>query len=125
MDPITLIVTALATGAAAALKDGAADAIKAGYERLRDAVKNHLADSPDGELALDRHEKAPEKWEGILKDELTESGAGDNAGILEAAQALMKQMDAEGVGAGKYNVSIQNGQGVQVGDGNTQTNTFN
>ena len=124
MDPVTLIVTALAAGAASALQDGTSAAVKDAYMRLRAAVRNRLAGRPDGELVLARHEAAPQTWQAPLTEELSESGAGDDAGLTAAAQALMELLDAAGSKAGKYAVVVSGSQGVQVGDRNTQTNTF-
>jgi hypothetical protein len=39
MDPVTLIVTALAAGAASALQDGTAEAVKGAYARLKGLLK--------------------------------------------------------------------------------------
>lgn len=36
----------------------------------------------------------------------------------------MSLMDADGARTGKYTVDLRGAQGIQVGDGNTQTNTF-
>ncbi len=46
MDPVTLIVTALAAGAASALQDGASAAVKDAYARLKALVKKRFADRP-------------------------------------------------------------------------------
>jgi hypothetical protein len=124
MDPITLIVTALAAGAASALQDDAKEAVKAAYARLRTLVRKRLTGRPDGELALDRHENAPQKWENVLKDELTEAGAEQDTDLAGAAQALMKLIDEAGARSGKYTITIHGGQGIQIGDGNWQTNTY-
>ena len=48
MDPVTLIVTALAAGAASALQDGAAVAVKDAYARLRALVTKRFAGHPKG-----------------------------------------------------------------------------
>lgn len=124
MDPVTLIVTALAAGAAAAVQDGVKDTVKYAYKRLRDSSKKLLAGNPDGELALERHETAPGKWEGVLKSELANAGADDDSDLIGAAQALMRLLDEAGARSGKYRVTIHDGQGIQVGDGNAQTNIF-
>ena len=124
MDPVTLIVTALAAGAASALQDGASAAVKDAYARLRAAVRKRLAGRPDGELVLARHEAAPQTWQAPLTAELSASAAGEDAGLTAAAQALMELLDAAGSQAGKYAVVVSGSQGVQVGDRNTQTNTF-
>lgn len=129
MDPITLIISALAAGAASGaidgLKDTAKDAATAAYAKLRGLVQRRFAGRPDGELALDRYQAAPKKWEGLLTAELTEAGADTDQDLLDAAKALMDLVDRAGASRGKYNVTISGGQGVQIGDGNTQTNTFN
>jgi hypothetical protein len=44
--------------------------------------------------------------------------------VVEAAQQLMALLDAAGRQSGKYLVDLRGAQGVQVGDHNTQTNTF-
>jgi RIP homotypic interaction motif len=128
MDPITLIVTALATGASAgaieALKDDLKNAAQAAYAKLRALARKRVAGRPDGELALQRHETAPQKWEPVLADELTQAGAADDDDLVAAAQELMKLLDGTGTRAGKYNVTIEGSQGVQVGDRNIQVNRF-
>jgi hypothetical protein len=133
MDPITLIIAALAAGAASgavdSLKDTAKDTAVALYGKLRGLVQKRFAGRSDGQLALERYQTVPKDeltvWEGLLKGELTKSGADKDQEIIDAAKALMELVDQKGASQGKYNVTISGGQGVQVGDGNTQTNTFN
>ena len=124
MDPVTLIVTALAAGAASALQDGAAQAVKDAYARLRGLVRERFACRPKGELVLAEHEAAPQTWEAPLAAELSAAGAASDASLLAAAQALLSLVDEAGSRSGKYVVTVQDSQGVQVGDRNTQTNTF-
>ncbi len=128
MDPITLIVAALATGASAgvidALKDDVRDAVAAAYAKLRGLARKRVAGRPDGELALERHETAPQKWESVLTSELAEAAAADDAELVAAAQALMELVDEAGTRVGKYNVMIKDSKGVQVGDGSIQVNRF-
>jgi hypothetical protein len=124
MDPVTLIVTALAAGAALGLKDTASAAVKDAYGSLKALVARRLAGRHDGELVLARHEEAPQAWEGPLVAELTAAGAADDAGLVTAAQTLMSLVDETGSRAGKYTVQVQGAQGVQIGDHNTQHNIF-
>ena len=77
-----------------------------------------------GELALAEHEAAPDMWEPQLRAELAATGAADDPDLVDAAQALMSLVDEAGARSGKYVVSIHGGQGIQIGDHNTQTNTF-
>ncbi len=125
MDPITLIVTALAAGAASGLTDTASSAVKDAYARLKALVKKRLADRPDAELVLARHENAPQTWRAPLTAELSEAGADQDLELVAAAQALMSLVDKAGSRTGKYTVDARGAQGVQIGDHNTQDVTFN
>jgi hypothetical protein len=124
MDPITLIVAALAAGAAAGLKDTASSAVADAYASLKALVSKRVANRPSAELALVKHETAPEIWQAPLAAELTEAGAGDEPDLVTAAQTLMRLLDEAGTRAGKYTVDVRGAHGVQVGDHNTQHNTF-
>jgi hypothetical protein len=124
IEPAVLIVTALGAGAAAALQDGVKEAVKNGYVLLRDSLKKRLAGRPDGQLALDRYQTAPETWENVLTAELVKAGAGDDASLVEAARVLLQLVDEAGPQSENYNVTIYGGQGNLFGNHNTQTNTF-
>jgi hypothetical protein len=73
---------------------------------------------------LAEHEAAPHTWETPLAAELTAAGAAGDVDLLTAAQALLSLVDEAGSRSGKYVVTVRDSQGVQVGDRNTQTNTF-
>jgi hypothetical protein len=124
MDPVTLIVTALAAGASSAFQDDAKGAVKTALARLRALAKRRLAVRPGGEFVLAQHELTPVVYEKPLEHELGEAGAGADAELVGAAQELMKLLDERGAAAGKYTLTIQNSAGVQIGDHNTQYNNF-
>jgi hypothetical protein len=107
MDPVTLIVTALAAGAASALQDDAREAVKAAYARLRDGLKRRLSGRPAGEMILAQHEAEPDAWEHHLRTELVTAGAADDADLVAAAQALMKLVDEAGSRSGKYTATVR------------------
>jgi hypothetical protein len=119
MDPITLIVTALAAGsrkgALEALKDDVKDAIEAAYETLRGLVRNRVCDQPGAELVLAQYEDDPGTWETPLAKMLHDTGAAVDANLLAVARALLELVDAVGTAEGKYDVTISGSQGVQVG----------
>jgi hypothetical protein len=48
MDPVTLVVTALAAGAASALQDGTSSAVKDAYARLKALVMKRLVSLGEG-----------------------------------------------------------------------------
>lgn len=124
MDPVSLIVMALAAGAGSGLKDAASTAVTDAYQGLKALVQRRLAGSKDGELVLARHEENPQMWEQPLTGELVAAKAGEDADLVAAAQKLMQLADAAGSASGKYQVIVHGSQGVQVGDHNTQHNTF-
>jgi hypothetical protein len=128
MDPVTLIVTALAAGASAgsisALQDDVKEAIKSAYARLRGLARKRVTGHQVAETALAQYEADPKIWEAPLTATLKQVGAGDDADLVAAAKALMELVDQAGARTGKYNVTIHGGQGIQIGDHNTQTNTF-
>lgn len=124
MDPISVIVAALAAGAAAGLKDTASCAIKDAYGGLRELVRRRFEGQPVAATALEEHEKAPQVWQAPLEAELVAVNAGADEEIVAAAQRLLALVDEAGTRSGKYLVNAREAQGVQIGDHNTQTNTF-
>lgn len=124
MEPISLIVGALAAGAATGLTDTATGAVKDAFAGLRDLVRRRLAGRRAAETVLAEHERAPQVWQAPLSAELVAVGADTDAHIIAAAQRVMALVDEAGSAAGKYLVDLRGAQGVQVGDHNTQTNTF-
>jgi hypothetical protein len=113
---VELIMTALATGAAAGLTDTATDAVKDGYAALKRSLRPWVRG--DARQALDTDVIDGE----VLEAELIDSGADTDDEVLAAAQRLLAAADPANVG--KYRVQVTDSKGVQVGDQNTQTNTF-
>jgi hypothetical protein len=125
MDPITLIVTALAAGAALGVKDTASAAVKDAYSGLKVLVRNRLGGRQDAELVLAKHELAPETWQAPLMAELAEARADRDRELIAAAQAMLDLAGEAGGRAGKYTVDARGAAGVQIGDLNSQDNVFN
>ncbi len=128
MEPVALILTALAAGASAgaldALKDDVKEKAKAAYAKLHGLVKRRVSGRPHGELALAEYASAPQKWEGLLTAELNEAGAAQDDDLVAAAKAFMELVDQSGAKSGKYNATIMGSKGFQIGDGNVQVNQF-
>ena len=125
MDPITLILSALAAGATAAAKDTATEAVKDAYHGLKALIQRRFSGKPDAETALGAYEKKPEVWTEPVKDALTETDADKDEEIIKAAQALMAQADPQGHAQGKYNVQFAGPvYGATIGDKNAVTNYF-
>jgi hypothetical protein len=101
MDPVTLIVLALAAGAAAGLKSVAEQAVKDAYAGLKAFIKSKYPS-----ISLEPLEKKPESEakRASTEEDLTEAGAGDDDELLLQAKTLLdtvKQHDhqaAEAIG---------------------------
>ncbi|ADJ49508.1 hypothetical protein AMES_7683 [Amycolatopsis mediterranei S699] len=110
IEAVELVMTALAAGAAAAAKETATDAVKKAYDGLKSGVRRLIGRLPDD----------PEE----LAAELAAANVGDDAAVLEAARAVLREADPEGARAGKYHVTVTDSKGVQIGDGNTMNLEF-
>jgi len=125
MDPITLIVIALAAGAALGAQETVSAMIKDAYSGLKALARKRLGGGPGAELVLAKHEQAPETWQAPLMAELAETGADGDRDLILAAQALLDLISKAEGRTGKYTVDVRGAQGVQIGDHNRQDNVFN
>jgi hypothetical protein len=93
MDPITaaLLAGAATTATNEAVKAGAKDA----YDGLKAKVKQWFTERkrPEGEMALTMIEQKPEVWQAPLAEVIKDSGAGDNAELLQRAEALLEMLE--------------------------------
>ena len=125
MDPVSLIVGALAAGASAGLTETATSAVKDAYTSLRALVSRLFAGRPVAEAVVEEHAKAPTgPYRETLKAELERAGAGADPQIVATAQRLMEAVDPDGAQAGKYLMDLRGAQVGAVGDHNTNTITF-
>ncbi|MEV7231298.1 hypothetical protein AB0M79_30415 [Polymorphospora sp. NPDC051019] len=95
------------------------------YGGLKNLLRGRLAGRPQAQEALEAREVEPGRWRAVLGDDLADSGADTDERILAAARRLLELADPNGAGTGRYEVDASQARGVQVGDHNTQTNTFN
>ncbi len=124
MDPLSLIITALAAGASAAVKETAGKAVKDGYEGLKALIRRKFAGKPPAETALEEHEADPDTWHKPLEKALRDVHADEDEDLLAMAKELLKTVDPEGASQGKYSVTISGGQGIYVGDKGAVTMDF-
>ena len=125
MDPVSLVVVALASGAAGGTAEGVTDALSVAHGKLKRLVADRFAGNPSAEVALSEHAADPETWRAPLTKALQATGAGTDESVIAAARQLMMLTDAASASAGKYDVDVRGAQGVQVGDGNQQFNVYN
>lgn len=122
MDPVSLILQALVTGATKVAGDSVQDA----YKGLKKSIQRKFADKPVAQTALVEHEKQPEVWKEPLKAGLVEAGADKDEEIIKKAQELLKAVDPQGAAAGAYNVTVAgNVYGVAGENKGTVNQTFN
>ena len=124
MEPVALILGALAGGTASGVGQTATKAVQDAYEALKSAILRRFGDRPRGVQALEDHAEDAETYEKPLAKQLRESGADTDPQIIAAAKELLRLLDEQGVRGPKYSVDLRGAMGVQVGDGNTQSNTF-
>jgi hypothetical protein len=124
LDPVSLVLGALASGAVQGVAESTSESVKDAYGRLRGLVAGRFAGNRTAEVVLAEHARDPDTWHAPLARALGESGAGADPAVIEAARQLMVLLDEAGVRAGKYDVDLRGAQGVQVGDGNQQVNLF-
>jgi hypothetical protein len=102
MDPLTLIVTALVTGAAAAAKDVGGEAVKNAYNGLKTLTSEKFGAKANVETAIASIEQKPDSdnRKGVLKEELEAAGADKDAELLKQAQALVELLKKNGMETG-------------------------
>jgi hypothetical protein len=87
MDPISVVVTALAAGAAAGLKPAAEQAIKDAYAGLKGLIQRKW-----GEVSLGQLEANPasEARRTVVKEDLAQTDAGSDRELLAMADKLLE-----------------------------------
>jgi hypothetical protein len=91
MDPLTSLVTALAAGAAAALKPTVEQAVKDSYAALKGVIQRKYA-----QVNLDQLEANPssKNRRGVVEEDLKAVGADHDAEVLQHAQGLIEAIQS-------------------------------
>jgi len=118
VEPVTMIVTALVAGAVAATKDVATQAVKDGYEGLKTLVVRKFGGKADVAGALASVEKNPgsEARKAVLKEELENAQAGQDADVVGQARALLDLLKAHGL-APSYHAEVHGSGAIAQGEG--------
>jgi len=125
MEPTAIIISALAAGAAALLKDAANLALRDAYEDLKVLIQNRFRENQAAETALAEYEQDPETWQKPLEKAITTTRVDKDPDILHAAEKLMEIVQPPQGKVGKYNISITgNVQGLVSGDNAQVTMNF-
>jgi hypothetical protein len=92
MDPISLIVTALAVGAAAGVRATAPAVVKDAYAGLKRVIQDkYAAIQPN----VEQLEQSPESKgrRAVVEEELAKTGAASDKELLQKAQALLELVE--------------------------------
>lgn len=120
MDPIMMILAALAIGAAHGTEHVGSQAIKDGYSTLKGALSRKFAGDRQAEQELVLYEERPSAPAIPLAEKLKARGANEDAEILNAAAAVLKAAEAAGIGT-KYNINVSGGKVGIIGDNGSVT----
>ena len=126
MDPVTLVVSALLGGLAAGLTDTAKAATKDIYDALKSRLMKKAEKNEDAQDAIAKIEKQPDSKarQELLKEELGKLSLNNDEELLKLAQSLLDALKESGDKSGKYNVDVQNSQGIVIGDNPNVTQNF-
>jgi hypothetical protein len=113
MDTLSLVIGALAAGASQGLSDAA---IGDAYRRLKDTITTRLGRG----RALEDLDVDPAAWAPLLH----KAGVADDGEVVALAERVLAVADPVLLRVAGYVVDVSGARGVQVGDGNTQHNTF-
>lgn len=94
MDPVTLVVAAIAIGASDGLRDTTKTAISDTYSALKGWIASKYG-SVSAEVAGLEQEPEEELRHQLVAKKLSQVGAGDDAELVSLAQALLSAVDDE------------------------------
>lgn len=115
MEPISLILTALVTGAGEAT---AGSLVKDIYQNLKGLIRRKFADNSVANMILEEHEKNPKTYQEPLKEKLIEGGIDQDEEVIKKAKELLEKLKPEAAEAGKFQVTgdVKGVVGTMTGD---------
>jgi hypothetical protein len=125
MDPVSLIVGALAVGAASGTGNVAAAAVQDAYGALKRLLLSRCRSQGDdlrGMLAGPELESEAGRRQ--LADLLSKEPAVVDEEVVAAARRILRLADSYKPLSGQPRVDLRGAQGVQFGDRNAQSNVF-
>ena len=104
-DQVALIIQALSAGASYVVLQSATEEIKISYRAFRDRVKQMLGGDA-AEPALQQLSENPGVGENPLRSMLAAHGAAADTELMQAAEALLRQLPSQRGGAPRVHVTI-------------------
>jgi hypothetical protein len=111
MEPISAIVTALALGAASALKDVAGQGIKDAYAGLKALIQRKYAQVPLAQLEAKPDSKARRE---VVEEELTAAGAVHDEELLQLVKAVLNAVQQAPETAAAIGVDLEEVKGAAL-----------
>ncbi len=104
MDPVSLILMALVTGATAALKPTAEAAVKDAYSGIRTLIQERYK-----KVSVDLIERDPvsKARQAVVQEDLANAGAGDDVELLQKAEAVLNAVQNSALAAAAVGVDIE------------------
>lgn len=126
MDPVTLIVTALVAGAAKAVGKTAEQVVSDAYNGLKDLIKRKFGHDSTLASAVNVLEAKPNSadLQGVVKNQIEASKAGEDPEIKTAAQRLYDLIKAQPGGTELVNQIATGNYIAQAAGGSTATVTI-
>lgn len=106
MEPISLILAAMAAGTVAAAKDTAGTAVKDAYNGLKELIKKKFAGDAQAQAMIDAKPEDIKQAEGLLKDKIVEAEVDQDVEILKLAEELLKQLKPEEATGESYQLNV-------------------
>ena len=121
MDPISLLIAAVAFGATEAAKSGVSEVVRDAYGKLKLALAQKLGNSPEKQVALKQFEVDQDTWGKPLRKALVEAEADKDLEIIKAAQAL-QSLGEKAFGQQIYQIRFGDyATGIAIGSGASST----
>lgn len=117
MEPVTMIVAALAAGASAGIGDAASQSIKDAYAGLKALISRRFGRNERAQTVLEEHAADPDTYDKPMAKQLEESGADRDADIVRLAETLLGLVEAAGGRQAGYQVNVTGGQVGNIGPG--------
>ncbi len=135
IESVELVVAALAAGATAGARETASTAVKDAYSgvktlalrvlRRAEPVPSAVVEAVETDAITSAGDERGVAQRRELAVALTAADAGADDELVAAALKVLELADPAGSRAGNYSSLVHGNKGVQVGNFNTQTNTFN
>ncbi|MFF3446320.1 hypothetical protein ACFYXJ_04150 [Streptomyces sp. NPDC002667] len=130
MEPVTLIASALAVGAAAGVQDTTSQGVRSASSRLWQMIRDRLGGRSaelDSAVAAQstRDESEPDPVAPGLRQLLTSIGADQDQQLRSLASQVLRQPDRAQSTFINGSMTISNSNGIQIGDQTHQENIYN